>query len=271
MKILVLLCRNILGQNNYSDAKEAFLLQLQKENILHMKLGVNIDHIASIREIRKGLEPEPIFAVFLCETSGADSIVVHLREDRRHINERDLRLIREGVRTKLNLEMSIAPDIVDIACEVRPDQVTLVPERRQELTTEGGLDAAGNAKKIKPAIKKLQKHNIDVSLFIDPVNAQIDAGFKLGVRMIELHTGRYADARTASARRMRLDELKKAVGYAQQKKMIVNAGHGLDYYNVGAVASIRQIEELNIGYSIICRAALVGLERAVREMKVLIG
>ncbi len=236
-----------------------------------MKLGVNIDHIASIREIRKGLEPEPVYAAFICEVAGADSIVVHLREDRRHIKDRDLYLLREIVKTKLNLEMSTASEIVNIACEVRPQQATLVPERRKEITTEGGLDVTGNMKKVAQAVNKLKKHSIAVSLFIDPIKSQIDASAKLGVEMIELHTGRYADAKTKSSKRLRLTELERAARYGYQKGLIVNAGHGLDYYNVKSVARIPHIEELNIGYSVVCRAALVGLDRAVREMKALIG
>jgi len=235
-----------------------------------MKLGVNIDHIASIREIRKAVFPEPVFAALICESAGADSIVVHLREDRRHIKERDLYILKEVVKTRLNLEMSTAADIVRIAVEVCPDQATLVPEKRQELTTEGGLDVVRNMKKIAQAIKKLKKHNITVSLFIDPVKSQIDASSDLSVKMIELHTGRYAEAKTPSAKQARLAELEQAARYAHSKGMVVNAGHGLDYYNVEQVAKIPQIEELNIGYAIICRAALVGLERAVREMKALI-
>jgi len=236
-----------------------------------MKLGVNIDHIASIREIRKGLEPEPVYAAFICEAAGADSIVVHLREDRRHIKDRDLYLLKEIIKTKLNLEMSTASEIVNIACKVRPQQATLVPERRKEITTEGGLDVAGNMKKVAGAINKLKKHNIAVSLFIDPIKSQIDASAKLGVEMIELHTGRYADAKTESSKRLRLTELERAARYGYQKGLIVNAGHGLDYYNVKSVARIPHIEELNIGYSVVCRAALVGLDRAVREMKALIN
>jgi pyridoxine 5-phosphate synthase len=235
-----------------------------------MKLGINIDHIASIREIRNGVEPEPVFAALLCEKAGADSIVVHLREDRRHIKERDLCLLKEVVRTKLNLEMSTAADIVEIACKVRPNQATLVPEKRKELTTEGGLDVISNMKRISLTVNKLKKHNIAVSLFIDPVKAQIDASLKLAVRMVELHTGKYAEAKTPSAKKKCLEQLKKVASYAYSKGIIVNAGHGLDYYNVGAVTKIKQIEELNIGYSIVCRAAVFGLEHAVREMKELV-
>ncbi len=236
-----------------------------------MKLGVNIDHIASIRELRKGIEPEPVFAVFLCETAGADSIVVHLREDRRHINDLDVYLLKKIVKTKLNLEMSTASDIVEIACEVCPNQATLVPEKRQELTTEGGLDVVKNIGKIQKTIAKLKKCNITVSLFIDPIKSQIDASLKLEVGMIELHTGRYAQAQSDKKKQIYLEELKKAAEYAHQKGIIVNAGHGLDYYNVKEVAKITQIEELNIGYSIICRAALIGLGPAVKEMKKLIN
>jgi len=235
-----------------------------------MKLGVNIDHIASIREIRRSLEPEPVHAALVCEAAGADSIVVHLREDRRHIKDRDLYLLKKVVKTRLNLEMSVDPEIVKIACQVRPDQATLVPERRKELTTEGGLDVLGNMKSIAQAISRLKKRKITVSLFIDPVKAQIDAGSKLGVKMVELHTGRYAEAKTSQAKIERLLELQGAARYAHNNGMVVNAGHGLDYYNVEPIAKMRPIEELNIGYSIVCRAAIVGLERAVREMKALI-
>jgi len=235
-----------------------------------MKLGVNIDHIASIRELRKGIEPQPVFAVSICEASGADSIVVHLREDRRHIKEEDLRLIREAVKTKLNLEMSTAPGIVDIACSVKPDEATLVPEKRQELTTEGGLDVAGNIKKVESVVNKLRKHDIQVSLFIDPLKSQIEASSRLSVEMVELHTGRYAEAKTVAQKKKRLMELEQAAGYASIKGLIVNAGHGLDYHNVRAVAKISRIKELNIGYSIICRAALIGLGPAVGEMKALL-
>lgn len=234
------------------------------------KLGVNIDHIATLREVRKGIEPEPVFAALICEAAGADSIVVHLREDRRHIKERDLCLLKQVVKTKLNLEMSVAKDIVDIASHAKPDQATLVPEKRQELTTEGGLDVVSNFKKIKAVKDKLEKAGIVVSLFIDPDKKQIDAAKRIGVAMIELHTGRYADARNEKEQEKYFKELKQATAYVINKGIIVNAGHGLNYYNVGRIARIEAIEELNIGYSIVCRAALVGLERAVREMKVLI-
>lgn len=234
-------------------------------------LGVNIDHVATLREVRHGIEPQPVFAALICEACGADSIVAHLREDRRHIKDKDLYLLRKAVKTSLNLEMSVAKDIVDIACKVRPDQATLVPERRKEITTEGGLDAISNFKKIKRVLSRLEGEGITVSLFIDPEKKQIDAAKALGANIIELHTGRYADAVSSRQQDNRFAELERAVRYARKKGLIVNAGHGLDYYNVGRVARIKGIEELNIGYSIVCRAVLVGLGRAVREMKVLIG
>jgi len=235
------------------------------------RLGVNIDHVATLREARRGIEPEPVFAALISEAAGADSIVVHLREDRRHIKERDLCLLRKTVKTKLNLEMSTAADIVEIACKVKPDQATLVPEKRQELTTEGGLDVVNNIRKVKQVLEKLEKHAIPVSLFIDPQKKQIDSAKKIGAGMIELHTGGYADAKNKRNQDRYYRELQVATHYAQGKGMTVNAGHGLNYYNVARVARIKGIEELNIGYSIICRAVLVGLERAIKEMKMLIG
>ncbi len=234
-----------------------------------LNLGVNIDHVATLREVRHGIEPEPAFAALIAQAAGAESIVTHLREDRRHIKERDLYILKEIVKVKLNLEMSIASDIVMIACKVKPGQATLVPEKRQELTTEGGLDAVSNFKKIKQAVVKLEKSGVGVSLFIDPDKKQIDSVRKLGIRMIELHTGRYADAKNKKEQDEYFKELKRAVSYAKDKGMRVFAGHGLNYYNVSRIAKIEGIEELNIGYSIVCRAVLVGFERAVREMKAL--
>ena len=236
-----------------------------------LRLGVNIDHVATLRQVRRGIEPEPAFAALICEASGADSIVAHLREDRRHINERDIYILKKVVKTKLNLEMSIAPEIVGIACKVKPVQATLVPEKRQELTTEGGLDVSGNLKAIKRVSDKLSGKGIDVSLFIDPEKKQIDAAKKSGVQMVELHTGRYADASNLKEQEKYFKQLQEAARYAKLKGMHVFAGHGLNYYNVTRVARVKAIEELNIGYSIICRAVLVGLERAVKEMKALIG
>lgn len=234
-----------------------------------LNLGVNIDHVATLREARHGIEPEPAYAALIAQAAGAEAIVVHLREDRRHIKERDLYILKKIVKVKLNLEMSIAEEIVAIACKVKPDQATLVPEKRQELTTEGGLDAVSNFKKIKQATGKLGKSGIAVSLFIDPDKKQIDAAIKSGIRMIELHTGRYADAGNKKEQDKYFKELETAVKYARDKGLHIYAGHGLNYYNVSRVAKIKGIEELNIGYSIVCRAVLVGLERAVREMKAL--
>jgi pyridoxine 5-phosphate synthase len=233
-------------------------------------LGVNIDHAATLREARHGIEPEPVFAAIIREAAGADSIVVHLREDRRHIKDRDLYLLKKSVRTKLNLEMSTASEIVEIACAVKPPQATLVPERRRELTTEGGLDVIDNFKKVKRALEKLERNSIAVSLFIDPDKKQIDAAKKVGAGMIELHTGRYAQAQDKKQEDKYFKELEAATRYARGKGLVVNAGHGLNYYNAARAAGIKGIEELNIGYSIICRAVLVGLERAVKEMKELI-
>lgn len=242
----------------------AFLLKMPD-------LGVNIDHVASVRQIRNGLEPEPAFAALICQAAGAESIVVHLREDRRHINEKDLRILKKIVKVKLNLEMSINPEIISIAEDVVPDQATLVPENRQEITTEGGLNVIKNYKMVKRAVERLSRKNIDVSLFIDPKKKQIDAAFRTGVKMIELHTGLYSEARVDKSRNARLKEIKEAADYASFRGLKVFAGHGLDYYNVEKISKIKKIEELNIGYSIICRAVITGLYQAVKEMKTLIN
>ena len=233
------------------------------------KLGVNIDHVATIREARKTVEPDPIWAASICELAGCHSIVVHLRQDRRHINERDVRILRETARTRLNLEMSAAKEIVDIACEVMPDQSTLVPERRAELTTEGGLNVAASMLKTEKAIKRLKKKGISVSLFIDPDEKQIEASKELNADFVEIHTGGYANARTEK-KKLELERIYESVQYARSLGLSVNAGHGLTYQNVVEVAAISGIEELNIGHSIISRAVLVGLDKAVREMLELI-
>ncbi|MFH1654986.1 MAG: pyridoxine 5'-phosphate synthase [Candidatus Omnitrophota bacterium] len=230
------------------------------------KLGVNIDHVATLRQARGGIEPEPIKAATICEKVGVDSIVLHLREDRRHIQDKDLITLRKTVKTRLNLEMSVNREIVDIACSVVPDQVTLVPEKRQELTTEGGLDVVGNSENIKSAIDSLKKKNIDVSLFIDPEEKQIKSSKEIGCDFIELHTGRYADSRTDLERDKHLKEIIDSTEYALKIGLGVNAGHGLNYQNVGDVARIPGIEELNIGHSIISYAVFVGLEEAVKQM-----
>jgi pyridoxine 5-phosphate synthase len=234
------------------------------------KLGVNIDHVATLREVRHGKEPDLVLAALLCEKAGADSIVVHLREDRRHIQEKDLYLLKKAVKIRLNLEMSISPDVVKIACKLKPNQATLVPERRQELTTEGGLDVIANFKKIKQVSEKLKKQGIAVSLFIDPDKKQIDAAVKSGIKRIELHTGRYANSQNDSELKSSFKELKTAAFYASNKRLHVFAGHGLDYKNTRDIARIKVIEELNIGYSIVCRSVIVGLKQAVLLMKRLI-
>jgi pyridoxine 5-phosphate synthase len=235
------------------------------------RLGVNIDHVATLRQLRRSLEPEPVFAALISEAAGADSIVAHLRQDRRHIQEKDLFYLRKAVRTKLNLEMSCADDIVAIACRIKPDQATLVPEKREELTTEGGLDVAANFRRIKEVAKELKNTGITLSLFIDPFKKQIDAASKLQVGMIELHTGTYANSTSRKEQDKRLTELIAAAKYARSSGLSVFAGHGLNYNNVSMVAQIKEISELNIGYSIICRAVFVGMDRAVREMKALLS
>ena len=232
-----------------------------------IKLGVNIDHVASIRQLRRGVRPDPVEAARICEKAGADSIVVHLREDRRHINDADVAALRESVRTKLNLEMSISPDILDVACSIKPDQATLVPEKREELTTEGGLDVVGNFNAIKAAVEKLKAAGIEASLFIDPDNKQIRAAKESGARLIELHTGVFANADKGKEQSYCLGLIKDATIFARSFGIKVFAGHGLDYENILLIRKIKEIEEFNIGYSIICRAVEVGLARAVHEIK----
>jgi pyridoxine 5-phosphate synthase len=231
-----------------------------------MRLGVNVDHVATLRQARRGILPDPVEAALACERAGADRIVCHLREDRRHIQDRDVKRLRAALRIPLNLEMSIAPSIVKVALAVRPHQVTLVPERRQELTTEGGLDAVRLARTLRPLLGAFHERGIGVSLFVDPVAGQVEAACDAGARIIELHTGAYANA--PSARRAReLAALRHAAQQGRRLDLEVAAGHGLDYDNVRAIVAIPQIEELNIGFSIITRAVSVGLERAVREMR----
>ncbi|MCM8779052.1 MAG: pyridoxine 5'-phosphate synthase [Candidatus Omnitrophica bacterium] len=231
-----------------------------------VKLGVNIDHVATLRQARREKEPDPVWAAVLCELAGCHSIVVHLREDRRHINERDLRLLRSTVKVKLNLEMSIAKEIVDIACEIKPDQATLVPERREEITTEGGLDVIAYFSSIKEVVERMHREEIMVSLFIDPIESQIKKAKEAHAEFIELHTGAYANAQNEVERERELMRLIQATQVAKGMGLRVNAGHGLNYLNVRNIAKIPGIEELNIGHAIISRAVFVGLERAVKEM-----
>ncbi len=230
-------------------------------------LGVNIDHIATIRQARRTVEPDPVAGAVLAELAGADGITVHLREDRRHIQDRDVRLLRQTVRTHLNLEMAPTPEMVQIALDIKPDYVTLVPERREEVTTEGGLDIAGQCDRLTEVVSELQGAGIPVSLFIDADDAQIEASAKTGAKFIELHTGAYAEAKGEVAQAKELAILTQGCQKARQMGLRVNAGHGLTYWNVYPVACIEGMEELNIGHTIIARAVLVGMERAVREMK----
>ena len=234
------------------------------------KLGVNIDHVATVREARGITTPDPVEAARVCLDAGSDSIVCHLREDRRHIKDDDVWRLREIVKTRLNLEMSIAKEIVDIACKVRPDQATIVPEKRRELTTEGGLDVVKWMDKIAAVIEKFNKKKIETSLFINPSKVQITASKRAGAKIIELHTGEYANARTEPTRLKELDKMKRAVEYAGSKGLEVNAGHGLNYANVSDIARIKGINELNIGHAIIARAVIVGMRQAVKEIMDLI-
>jgi pyridoxine 5-phosphate synthase len=232
-------------------------------------LGVNIDHVATIRQARRTVEPDPVWAAALAELGGADAITVHLREDRRHIQDRDLEVLRRTVQVKLNLEAAIAPAMIEIACRVRPDQATLVPERREEVTTEGGLDVVAHRAATAEAVRRLHEAGIAVSLFIDPDPRQIEAAVDLGVAAVELHTGEYANAQGAPARHDELVRLARAAAMVRQAKLQLNAGHGLTYRNVVPVARLDGMHELNIGHSIVSRAVLVGFTQAVREMKAL--
>jgi pyridoxine 5-phosphate synthase len=232
-----------------------------------IRLGVNIDHVATIRQARRGVEPDPVAAAVFALLGGADGITIHLREDRRHIQERDLRLLRPIVTSRLNLEMACEAGVLELACEVKPDEATLVPERRQELTTEGGLDVVSHEATVAKAVGRLQSAGIEVSLFIDPVAAQIETARRLGVQAIEIQTATYSEARTAADRARQLDILAGAARHARQLGLHVHMGHGLNYHNVQVVAALPEVEELNIGHSIVSRAVLVGMERAVRDMK----
>jgi pyridoxine 5-phosphate synthase len=233
-------------------------------------LGVNIDHVATVRQARMTNEPDPVWAATLAELGGADGITLHLREDRRHIQERDLHLLGQTVAVKLNLELACSDDVLGIACQARPYQATLVPERREEVTTEGGLDVVGNKERVAAAVKQLQDAGIVVSLFLDPDPAQIDAGIATGTTAVELHTGAYAHAAAEFAGDEQLKVLQKAGQQIHDAGLILHAGHGLTYRNVQPIAAIANMCELNIGHSIISRAIMVGLEQAVRDMKRLI-
>jgi pyridoxine 5-phosphate synthase len=230
------------------------------------RLGVNIDHVATVRQARGGTEPDPVAAAVLAELAGADGITIHLREDRRHIQDRDLRLLRQTVQSRLNLEMAATEEMIGIALAVKPDMVTLVPEKRQELTTEGGLDVRIHLEALRAAVAKLQDGGLAVSLFVDPDPDQIKAADKAGADYVEIHTGTFAEARSWQQERAELDKIENAVRLATKLGLGVNAGHGLNYANIKKMTTVKGIEEYNIGHAIISRAVLVGLERAVREM-----
>jgi pyridoxine 5-phosphate synthase len=234
------------------------------------KLGLNVDHIATVRQARGGIEPDPVTAAAIGELAGAEGITIHLREDRRHIQDRDLEILRRTVQTKLNLEMAATSEIVGIACRIKPEQCTLVPEKRQELTTEGGLDVLGNLSNITEAITRLHNAGIIVSLFVDPTTEQIKASKESGADAIEIHTGSYAEARDEASRHHELAAIREAVSFGNELGLTVHAGHGLNYVNILPLTTMVGIEEFNIGHSIISRAVLVGLDRAVREMVALI-
>jgi len=232
-------------------------------------LGVNIDHIATLRQARGTTYPDPVHAASVAELNGADGITVHLREDRRHIVDRDVRVLKETIQTRMNLEMAVTTEMLDIACEIKPEFVCLVPEKREELTTEGGLDVLGQQDKITQAVKRLSEAGIQVSLFIDADKEQIDAAVVSGAPYIEVHTGAYADADSESEQQAELKKIAAGVSYAHNAGLKVNAGHGLHYHNVQSIAAIPEIYELNIGHAIIARAAFDGLGKAVKDMQII--
>lgn len=230
------------------------------------ELMVNIDHVATLREARGTYYPDPVYAAGIAEMAGASGIIIHLREDRRHIKDRDLKILREVIRTKLNLEMAATSEMVNIAADVRPDMVTLVPEKREELTTEGGLDVAGLKSRLKKVVGTIKEKGIKVSLFVDPEDAQVTSSFAVGADMIEIHTGAYSDARSDAMRQGELYKISTMATRARELGLGVKGGHGLHYHNVREIALIRDIDELSIGHAIIARALFVGLDRAVRDM-----
>jgi pyridoxine 5-phosphate synthase len=231
-----------------------------------LRLGVNVDHVATVRQARRAKEPDPVQAAVLAELGGADSITVHLRGDRRHVQDRDVQVLRQTVRTRLNVEMACTQEMTHLALAVKPDQATLVPERREELTTEGGLDVALNSVLVRPVVRTLQEAGIEVSLFVDPELEQVKEAHKLDARAVEINTAAWADAVDARAREAALRKVTDAARLGRRLGLQVHAGHGLDYRNVGPIAALTEITELNIGHAIVARAVLVGMERAVAEM-----
>ena len=237
-----------------------------------LRLGVNVDHVATLRQARyagalgtHNCEPDLVAAAAACERAGAEGITIHLRADRRHIQDEDVYQLRKSLKTKLNFEMGNTPEILEIALRVKPEDVCLVPENRQEVTTEGGLDAVSQAAALEPTIRRLKEHGTRISLFIEPDAAQIDASVQLGAEVVELHTGAFANA-TGEAQLAQLERIRNAAAYAHQRGLQVNAGHGINYTNIALIRPIPHLEELNIGHSIVCRAVFVGLENAVAEM-----
>ncbi len=231
-----------------------------------MRLGINVDHIATLREARDEIEPDPVTAAHICELAGAEGIVCHLREDRRHINDRDLKLLRDTIKTKLDLEMAATDELLKIAGKILPDLTTLVPEKREELTTEGGLDVKGRKHYLTEYVGELNKNVINVRMFIDPVDEHIEASAETGADFIEIHTGDYANARTEEEFIEQLRRIDHAAKFAKSLGMRVNAGHGINYYNIKPILKIKEIEECSIGFAIIARAVFIGLDRAVRDM-----
>lgn len=231
-----------------------------------MRFCLNVDHIATLRNARNETQPDPVVIALLAEQAGVDGIVVHLREDRRHINERDVKLLRELIATKLDLEMAANDEIINIACDIKPELATIVPERREELTTESGLNVIDNIDKLSDAIKKLHKNNIDVSLFIDPDVQQINTASEIGADIIEIHTGEYANALYEEDRFEELEKIRNAVKHAKKLGLGVNAGHGLNYINMKEFIAIEGVDEVSIGHAVIARAAAVGIKEAVQEM-----
>jgi len=272
---------HLLGYDHERSEEEALVMWGREQALFHQlqhktnsslerktmpHLAINVDHVATVRQARGITEPDPVLAAGICELAGAEGIVVHLREDRRHIQDRDVLLLRQTVKTKLNLEMGAAKEIINIALDLKPDMITLVPEKRKELTTEGGLDIIAGEKKLARTIRKMNKAGIPVSIFIDPDAAQIEAAVDVGATFVELHTGRYCDATSEEDRDLEFRLIEQSAELAFESGLRVNAGHGLDYLTTARIAALPTIEELSIGHAIISRAVLVGLDQAVREM-----
>lgn len=265
-----LMLKNELNLIKALTEDEKLIKFLQRREYMPAKLAVNVDHVATVREARKSYYPDPVHAAVLAELGGADGIVVHLRLDRRHIKERDVKIIKEIIKTKLILEMAIDPELIKFAQEVKPYQVTLVPERVEEITTEGGMELEGRVEEVKKVVKVLNKAGIKVSLFLNPEEKTLELAKKTGAQIVELHTGMYAEAVGEEKRLEELARLERGAHLAKDLGFIVHAGHGLNYENIGPVAAIPEIEEFSIGHSIVGRAIMVGMKEAVREMKELI-